>query len=210
MAQERILWYFADPMCSWCWGFSPAICAIKESYSDRLKIALMLGGLRPGTTEPVTPKFREETLHHWQDVHKMTGQPFAFEGAMPEGFVYDTEPASRAVIAVAEINPEATFLYFKSVQAAFYTQGRDVTRPETLAELAEQHYIDNPRFLERFESEDVRNKTRTHFRVTREAGVRGFPTIVLQAATGHKLLTNGCRPLEELLPELEAWLAETA
>ena len=100
MAQERILWYFADPMCSWCWGFTPAIGAIKESYSDRLKIALMLGGLRPGTTEPVTPKFREETLHHWQDVHKMTGQPFAFEGAMPEGFVYDTEPASRAVIAV--------------------------------------------------------------------------------------------------------------
>ena len=181
MAQERILWYFADPMCSWCWGFTPAISAIKESYSDRLKIALMLGGLRPGTTEPVTPKFREETLHHWQDVHKMTGQPFAFEGAMPEGFVYDTEPASRAVIAVAGINPEATFPYFKSVQAAFYTQGQDVTKTETLAELAEQHNIDKPKFLERFESEDVKNKTRAHFRITREAGVRGFPTIVLQA-----------------------------
>ncbi|MBI3570502.1 MAG: DsbA family protein, partial [Gammaproteobacteria bacterium] len=112
MAQERVLWYFADPMCSWCWGFTPAISAIKESYSDRLKIALMLGGLRPGTTEPVTPKFREETLHHWRDVQRMTGQPFAFEDAMPEGFVYDTEPASRAVIAVAGIDPEATFPYF--------------------------------------------------------------------------------------------------
>ncbi|MEK7717712.1 MAG: DsbA family protein [Pseudomonadota bacterium] len=210
MAQERILWYFADPMCSWCWGFTPAIGAIKESYSDRLKIALMLGGLRPGTTEPVTPKFREETLHHWRDVHKMTGQPFAFEGAMPEGFVYDTEPASRAVIAVAGIDPEAIFPYFKSVQAAFYTQGRNVTKTGTLAELAAQHNIDRPKFLERFESEDVRNKTRAHFRITREAGVRGFPTIVLQAESGHKLLTNGCRPLEELRPELEAWLAETA
>ena len=210
MAQERILWYFADPMCSWCWGFTPAISAIKESYSDRLKIALMLGGLRPGTTEPVTPKFREETLHHWRDVHQMTGQPFAFEGAMPEGFVYDTEPASRAVIAVAGIDPEAIFPYFKSVQAAFYTQGRDVTKTETLAELAAQHNIDKPKFLERFESEDVKNKTRAHFRITREAGVRGFPTIVLQTESGQKLLTNGCRPLEELRPELEAWLAETA
>lgn len=210
MAQERILWYFADPMCSWCWGFTPAISAIKESYSDRLKIALMLGGLRPGTTEPVTPKFREETLHHWQDVHQMTGQPFAFEGAMPEGFVYDTEPASRAVIAVAEINPEATFPYFKSVQSAFYTQGQDVTKTDALAELAKQYNIDKPKFLERFESEDVKNKMRAHFRIAREAGVRGFPTIVLQAKSGQKLLTNGCRPLEELRPELEAWLAETA
>jgi len=210
MAQERILWYFADPMCSWCWGFTPAIGAIKEGYSDRLKIALVLGGLRPGTTEPVTPKFREETLHHWRDVHKMTGQPFAFEGAMPEGFVYDTEPASRAVIAVAGINPEAIFPYFKSVQAAFYTQVQDVTQIGTLAGLAEQHNIDKPRFLERFESEDVKHKTRAHFRITREAGVRGFPTIVLQAESGHKLLTNGCRPLAELRPQLEAWLAQTA
>ena len=210
MSPERILWYFADPMCSWCWGFSPAISAIKESYSDRLKIALMLGGLRPGTTEPVTPKFREEILGHWRDVQRMTGQPFVFEGAMSEGFVYDTEPASRAVITVAGIDPEAIFPYFKSVQSAFYAQGRDVTKIETLAELAEQHNIDKPRFLERFESEDVKNKTRTHFRITREAGVRGFPTIVLQTGSGHKLLTNGCRPLEELLPELEAWLAETA
>ena len=210
MSPERILWYFADPMCSWCWGFSPAISAIKESYSDRLKIALMLGGLRPGTTEPVTLKFREETLHHWRDVQRMTGQPFAFEAAMPEGFVYDTEPASRAVIAVAEIDPEAIFPYFKSVQAAFDTQGQNVTKPETLAKLAEQHNIDKPKFLERFESEDVKNKTRAHFRITREAGVRGFPTIVLQAESGRKLLTNGCRPLEELRPELEAWLAETA
>ena len=210
MAQERTLWYFADPMCSWCWGFTPAIGAIKEGYSDRLKIALVLGGLRPGTTEPVTPKFREETLHHWRDVHKMTGQPFAFEGAMPEGFVYDTEPASRAVIAVAGIDPEATFPYFKSVQAAFYAQGRDVTQTGTLAELAAQHNIDKPGFLERFESEDVKNKTRAHFRITREAGVRGFPTIVLKAESGHKLLTNGCRPLAELRPQLEAWLAQTA
>ena len=210
MSPERILWYFADPMCSWCWGFAPVISAIKESYSDRLKVALMLGGLRPGTTEPVTRQFREQTLHHWRDVHQMTGQPFVFEGAMPEGFVYDTEPASRAVIAVAEIVPEATFPYFKAVQAAFYAQGRDVTQAATLADLAEQHNIGKPRFLERFESEDVRNKTQTHFRITRESGVRGFPTIVLQAGTGHKLLTNGCRPFEELRPELEAWLAETA
>lgn len=210
MAQERILWYFADPMCSWCWGFTPVISAIKASYSDRVKIALMLGGLRPGTTEPVTPKFREETLRHWRDVHKMTGQPFAFEGAMPEGFVYDTEPASRAVITVAEIIPEATFPYFKSVQEAFYARGQDVTKTKTLAELAEQHNIDKPRFLERFESEDVKNKTHTHFRITRESGVRGFPTIVLQAGSGQRLLTNGCRPLEELRLELEVWLTETA
>ncbi|MDO8703948.1 MAG: DsbA family protein [Sulfuricaulis sp.] len=207
MSPPRVLWYFADPMCSWCWGFSPVIGAIKETYSERIKIALMLGGLRPGTTDPMTPKSRAEILHHWRDVREMTGQAFAFEGALPEGFVYDTEPPSRAVIAVADLNPEAIFPYFKSVQEAFYTKQQDITQAQTLAALAEGHGIDTQKFLERFGSEDMKNKTRTHFQVAREAGVRGFPTIVLQAESGGTLLTHGYRSFDQLKPEIENWLA---
>ena len=207
MSPPRVLWYFADPMCSWCWGFSPVISAIKEAYSERLKIALMLGGLRPGTTDPMTPKFRAEILHHWRDVHEMTGQAFAFEGALPDGFIYDTEPPSRAVIAVADINPEAIFPYFKSVQEAFYTKQQDITQGQTLAALAERLGIDMNKFLERFSSEDMKHKTRTHFQVTREAGVRGFPTIVLQNETSGTLLNHGYRRFDELKPEIENWLA---
>ena len=208
MTPQRILWYFADPMCSWCWGFAPVISAIKEAYAEQMKIALMLGGLRPGTTEPMTPQARAEILHHWQDVHRMSGQPFAFEGAMPEGFVYDTEPPSRAVIAVADIDAEKTFAYFKSVQAAFYAHGRDVTRSHTLAALAWEHDIDGDLFLERFESEDMRKLTRRHFEMTRQTGVRGFPTVVLQSDSTGTLLTSGYRPLEELTPEIDKWLAQ--
>jgi putative protein-disulfide isomerase len=49
-----LLWYFADPMCSWCWGFSPVIETLRDAYRDRMKIALVLGGLRPGETAPLT------------------------------------------------------------------------------------------------------------------------------------------------------------
>lgn len=208
MTQQRVLWYFADPMCSWCWGFAPVMSAIKETYADRLRIALVLGGLRPGTTEPVTPQFRDETLHHWRDVQRMTGQAFLFEGALPDGFVYDTEPPSRAVITVAEFDPEATFPYFKSVQAAFYAHGQDVTQPDTLAALAQPYGVAAAQFIERFNSEDARTRTRTHFEVTRQTGVRGFPTAVLQGESGHQLLTNGYRAFEELRPQIDAWLAQ--
>lgn len=209
MTTQRILWYFADPMCSWCWGFAPVIGAIRDTYADRVKIALMLGGLRPGTTEPMTPKAREETLQHWRDVHRMTGQPFAFEGAMPEGFVYDTEPPSRAAIAVADIRSEAVFPYFKSVQEAFYAHGRNVTWPDTLADLAEQHNIGRAMFLDRFDSDDIVKKTRTHFQIARQSGVRGFPTVILQSGTGGTLLTDGYRAYAELQPAIDRWLALT-
>ncbi len=206
--QQRSLWYFADPMCSWCWGFAPVIGAIKDTYREQLKIGLMLGGLRPGTTEPITPQSREEILHHWREVNRLTGQTFAFDGAMPEGFIYDTEPPSRAVLAVEEINPEAAFAYFKSVQAAFYTQQQDVTQPEILSALAEQYDIEASEFLQRFHSEGVKHKTQMHFEQARRAGIRGFPTVVLQNESEYALLTSGYRPFEDIKPEIDAWLAE--
>jgi putative protein-disulfide isomerase len=207
---SRILWYFTDPMCSWCWGFAPVISAIKDAYAHQFKVALLLGGLRPGTTEPMTAAMREEILHHWHAVQQRTGQPFDFEDAMPAGFVYNTEPASRAVVAVSGINPEETFAYFKSVQAAFYAHRQDVTRTEILATLAEAHQIAAPQFIERFDSADVKAKTRKHFQQTQQAGVRGFPTVVLQDAEGSTLLTHGYRPYEELQLAIDAWLARPA
>lgn len=209
MTSERILWYFADPMCSWCWGFSPVMSAIRDNYASRIKIALMLGGLRPGTTESVTAAFREEILHHWQEVHRRTGQPFAFEGAMPEGFVYDTEPPSRAVISVDEIDPKSTFPYFKSVQDAFYAHGMNVTQADVLAKLAEDHRVSKETFFDRFDSKENRLKTQSHFEITRQSGVRGFPTVLLQVEDRVTVLTHGYRSFEDLRPVIDRWLTTT-
>ena len=41
--------YFADPMCSWCYGFSPVVRALRPRYAEVLPIRLIMGGLRPGT-----------------------------------------------------------------------------------------------------------------------------------------------------------------
>lgn len=207
MSEQRILWYFADPMCSWCWGFAPVIGAIEETYKDRLRVELMPGGLRPGTTEPVTPKFREEILHHWHEVQRRTGQPFAFEGAMPDGFIYDTEPPSRAAVAVGELNRAAMLPYFKSVQHAFYADKQDITEPEPLAVLAQRQGVEPAQFLERFHSEDIKKKTQMHFYSTQQAGITGFPTVLLQDDSGGQFLTVGYQPFEDLKPQIDDWLA---
>lgn len=206
MPQSPILWYFADPMCSWCWGFAPVVTALRDTFQNRIRVALMLGGLRPGTTEPMTAQAREDILHHWHQVHERSGQPFLFEGALPDGFVYDTEPASRAVVAMGELKPEATFPYFKAIQGAFYAEGRDVTRSDVLVELADWQGVDASAFAEAFEGEAMREKTRRHFQLTRQAEVRGFPTLIMQDERGPKLLTNGYQAYEALAPVIEAWL----
>lgn len=203
-----VLWYFADPMCSWCWGFTPVIEAIREDYRDRLKVALILGGLRAGSTEPMNEKQRQEILQHWRDVHEKTGQPFHFDGVLGDGFVYDTEPACRAVVAMAELDPAAVFPLFKAIQMAFYGEGRDVTHPEVLGGLAEGLGVERAAFQAAFDSDAVRARTLAHFQMARKLDVRGFPTLVAQQGERHQPLTTGYCALAELQTRIDAWLAE--
>lgn len=201
-----ILWYFADPMCSWCWGFSPVIETLRDEYHERMKIALVLGGLRPGVTTPMTAANRDEILHHWHQVHQRTGQPFRFDGALPEGFVYDTEPASRAVIAAGGIDPTLIFPLFKAIQTAFYAEGRDVTQTGVLADLAVGLGMDGAAFLSAFDSDAARAKTQAHFRQARQAGVRGFPALILQQDTQLHPISNGCQPLDTVREAIDRCL----
>lgn len=201
-----LLWYVADPMCSWCWGFSPVIEALRETWRDRLKIALVLGGLRPGTTTPMTAAARDEILHHWHQVHERTGQPFRFDGALPPGFIYDTEPASRAVVTVGGLDPSKIFAMFKAIQSAFYATGRDVTQTAALAELATGLGIDAAAFLAAFDSDAARARTQAHFTQARKAGARGFPTLILQRGDRIDRIADGCLPLDTVRAELDRLL----
>ncbi len=201
-----LLWYFADPMCSWCWGFSPVIETLRDAY-ERMKIALVLGGLRPGDTAPLTAAGREDILHHWHQVHARTGQPFRFENALPPGFVYDTEPASRAVVTVGGLDPALIFPLFKAIQSAFYAEGRDVTQSGVLADLAAELGVDAAVFLQAFDSDAARAKTQAHFRQARQAGVRGFPALILQQDAQLLPISNGCQPLDTVRAAIDASLA---
>src|SRR5512139_452123 len=200
-----ILWYFADPMCSWCWGFSPVIEALRDAYRERTKIALVLGGLRHETL-PMTPAQREEILHHWHAVHERTGQPFRFDDALPQGFVYDTEPACRAVASMGGLDPPLTFPLFRAIQSAFYAEGRDVTQPGVLAELAAGLGVEATAFLRAFDSDEARARTQAHFRQARQAGVRGFPALILQHDAQLQPISHGCQPLDAVRAVLDRGL----
>jgi putative protein-disulfide isomerase len=203
---EKILWYIADPMCSWCWGFAPVIEQVRNSCRDRLKVELLLGGLRPGTKHPLPPVQRQEILGHWKAVHRATGQLFQFAGAMPEGFIYDTEPASRAVIVVSMLSPKAIFNFFQAVQSAFYVEQRNVSNAQVLAELAGSVGLETQQFLRAFESDAARDITQSHFHRAGHLGVHAFPTLVGQQGTAYTRISSGYCPFEELNPKINQWL----
>ncbi|ORL66190.1 DsbA family protein [Pseudomonas putida] len=204
------LLYVMDPMCSWCWGFAPvAEALIAQARAAGVPTRLVPGGLRSGSSA-LDASTRRYILEHWQAVAEATGQAFRFEGAMPDGFVYDTEPACRALVAARELDAERAWPLLTAIQQAFYEQGVDVTRAPQLVELAEQVGFDRARFAEAFSSGDTRAATAADFSWVQDLGIAGFPTLLAERNGQLALLTNGYQPLERLQPLLGRWLQQAA
>ncbi|MNN33083.1 DSBA-like thioredoxin domain protein [compost metagenome] len=139
-----------------------------------------------------------------------TGQAFRFDGALPEGFVYDTEPASRALVALRSLAADRVWPLVQAIQQAFYVEGRDVTRPAVLVELAEQLGVPRQAFAAAFDSAAQRAATQADFAWAQNLGIAGFPTLLAERNGQLALLTNGYQPLETLAPLLGRWLERRA
>ena len=197
----------ADPMCSWCYGFGRTIDALLAEPGDAapLQLALVMGGLRPYTTEPLAPGRADEIFGHWDHVHEASGQPFAAapHTALHEpDFIYDTEPACRAVITVRSRWPQQAWRYFGAVQQAFYADAKNVTRPEVLADLAEATGLPRAEFALAFASQAMREATRQDFARSQAWGIRGFPAVVAEHAGALHLVANGFLPAQALRERL--------
>ena len=204
--------YFTDPMCSWCYGFSGVVEDIRRAFGRGLPIRLVLGGLRPGTEQAMTEEARAEVLGHWRHVGEATGLPFDAAAIARPDFVYDTDPAARAVVVVRRQGDEAGLDYLLRIQRAFYAEARDVTSGEVLADLAAELGHDRASFLEAWGSEEAKGETWRDYAISQRAGVAGFPTLVAgpneEGVFG--VVTRGYAPPDQVVGVLKEWIARIA
>jgi putative protein-disulfide isomerase len=202
--------YVMDPMCSWCWGFAPVADAlVQQARAQDVALHLVVGGLRSGSTA-LEPATRGYIMDHWQAVEAATGQSFRFEGALPAGFIYDTTPACLAVTCARSLDPERAWELTKLIQQAFYCEGRNVTLPSVLAELAAQVGLSRAKFAKAFDSAEQQAATAADFSWAQGLGIAGFPTLLAERNGQLALLTNGYQPLSTLSPLLGRWLERAA
>jgi len=193
------LYYFADPMCSWCYGFAPVMDKLRKAFGAQFDIRLVMGGLRPGKlAEPMTPARARLMRQHWREVAKMTGQPFEDDIFKRDDFVYDTEPAAKAVIVMERLAPEHAYDYYHEIQRGFYAHSQDITSPEVLANFARRFGVSATDFATAFAGEEAHKETWGQFTFSASLGVKGFPALVLEEAGQYLLLMRGWQAFEEV------------
>lgn len=205
-ARDARLLYVADPLCSWCYGFGPELSRLLERRPE-LGLDLLMGGLRPWNTEPMSEAFREMLRGHWAHVAEMSGLAFSEAIFEAPGFVYDTEPPCRAVVTARSLDPSRAFALMKEIQSAFYRDGIDMTRADALAQAAQRCGYDRAAFLAALETPAMHEATRADFAGSRSLGVTGFPTLAL-ASKGELYLVASGYTRADVLEERIARIAE--
>jgi len=205
--------YIADPMCSWCYGFGPELDTLLHGVED-MPLDIVLGGLRPYASEALDPAKKAGILSHWKIVAEATGLPFVDTALVKDGFVYNTEPACRAVASARLFAPQSTLSVLHAIQKGFYADGRDTTQTDVLVSIAVDAMkstgveIDDTAFAQIYSSEEAIMATHADFVQTQRWGVTGFPTLVLERAGELHLVTSGFVRTEKLVERLQAMVDE--
>lgn len=205
--------YIGDPMCSWCWGISPALKEL-AIYCDshHINFTVHVGGLRPGGGDAWNPQFKAFLRHEWETIQQRTGQPFGFSVLDKPEFNYDTEPACRAVVAMSLLlqhrpNSQAILAFFSGIQRQFYVDGADPKQPEFYPDLCAEAGVSFEEFLQVFQSDHAKSATVQEFQRCRSWGVRSFPSILLEADGGMTLLASGYTTISALIEKIELSLS---
>lgn len=203
LAQETPqLIYIGDPMCSWCYGFAPELSAALEELEDKVDVQLIMGGLRPYNHERIDG-MKDFLKEHWEHVHEASDQEFNYDILNDPTFIYDTEPPSRAVLAVRLLKPAVELPFFKDVQVLFYKENKYTHLVESYLPLLEKYSIDPAAFKKAFESDELKQLTRADFEKAADLGIRGFPSVVLMQDDKYSLISNGYIKAADLVSKVK-------
>lgn len=206
--EENSVIYVGDTMCSWCYGFAPEMDKFINLHPE-LKVRLVQGGLRPKNTEKIYG-MQDFLRSHWIEIEKRTGQPFSYEILTDETFVYDTEPASRAVVVARMIDESKEWAFFKKVQTAFYKENKDTSKIFTYLDIAKELGLDCDKFSQLFDTEEAKYATKSDFQLASEMGVKGFPSVVVKVGKEFFMIANGYREVKDLEEVYQNVLKEVA
>lgn len=201
--------YFGDPMCSWCWGISESVLKLKNRYSKKLDFELVMGGLRPGGGDPWNTQMKDFLRHHWEQVHAYSGQTFNFDLLEWDEFIYDTEPACRAVRIIRDIAPEKEFDFYREIQYQFYVGNKDPKISDFYRSICSKLNIPFKAFRPMFLSSVYCETIKEDFMKTRNYGVRGFPAIILEYKGQQIPVCNGFATFKQMSDRIEQALGSS-
>ena len=172
------LFYVVDPMCSWCYAFSPTWQKILDNLPTDIKVVYVQGGLAP-TNHNTMPNDMQSMLQSvWQQIHESVGTTFNFDfwtNCIPRRSTY---LSCQAAIAGRLQGKEYEMI--TAIQQQYYLNATNPSDRDTLEAAAKMIDLDMDKFCEDLESDTVISKLYEDFKMRDKIKVNSFPSLTIK------------------------------
>lgn len=174
--------YCYDPMCSWCWGFSPTWTKLQKALqslidSNQLAIQPMLGGLAIDSDAPMAEGMKVGLESTWQNIQATLGTEFNFDFWRTASPRRSTYPACRACYVARETGLEEEM--YHAIQHAYYLHAQNPSDLDTLTECAEQIGLKTDSFQKAMQHVQNEKRLEKEIEQARYLGLHSFPSLAL-------------------------------
>ncbi len=203
--------YYYDPLCGWCFGFSPVISQIKDKYDDKVKIQVISGGLflgeRAGSVNQAAPHIKAGA---YRSVEQRTGVKFGkvfLDDVFGPGILQlNSLPPTIALSIVKEHSGAAELKFAQLLLQAIYGDGVDISSIDNLAILAEQVGLEKRSFIQAMEDPKYHKLVEEDFHTFAKSRYAGMPSLVAQKDGKEHLITYGYSSFNTVDQKLAAFL----
>jgi putative protein-disulfide isomerase len=178
-----------DPLCSWCWGMSPAVEEAAHELRGLVRFDLLLGGVNVHGTQPIGDFGRRHLMRIWQEVHAVTGQSFGF--TLPDPFVYNSILACIAVEAVRRRSDSAPFGFLHRLQQALFVEGQNTNEAAVLDAIATEFGWRSGELTRELDDPTLRRSVVEQIAGSRQYGTNALPNVVIEQGGKRRLLLGG-------------------
>lgn len=213
---KPVIYYCYDAYCGWCYGFSPVISQVAETYRGRIDFETLSGGMIPRESARHISHIAAYIKDAYKIVEDTTGVSFGEDYLwhirnpdLSDWFPH-SEKAAVALTIFKEYLPESSVECAAELQRALHVEGRDLTDDEAYRHLLEPWGIPADEFYAKLKDDTYLEKARYEMELVRQLRVNSFPAVLMQ--TGELkfyLVSKGYTDLETLTLRIENIIRET-
>ena len=207
------LYYMADPLCGWSYGFAPILERLRQAYSAQVEWVYLAGGMAVG--EQAKP-MAEVAAHIRASLEPVSGRTGAIFGrAFYEDLLnqaeemYDSTLPSAAMVYLKHRHPKADWPGFLlALQRGFFLDGLSPSDPALYEQAARAIHVNDEHLFAGMACEGNLVETQAEFDLVRSMDITGFPALVLEQTNGKRHpVVQGYATFERVSSLLERLLA---
>jgi putative protein-disulfide isomerase len=190
----RIIYAF-DPLCGWCFGFAPALNALREARPD-IAIELRLGGLvtsdRIGRYADMAGYIRSASARMATVTGVKLGEAFHDRILANSEVIASSLVPCDAILQVRKVFPQRVVTFAHAIQTAHFRDGEDLNSAGVYKAIAEKLELDVK--LDLASPYDLNDDLALEFSKTLEMGITSYPTVMVQSGGDFRAIETVYEP----------------